>query len=126
MGTVTCEWCGREHAIDALCVARTRWSRRGFLALFGAGVIGASFVHALPTPDVCTATYQIWPDVYTANYRMWFEVGRQGGKTSAAFAAGVNGLILQREAEKQLAHPAPLSLSDLIDHIALVHGRSED
>lgn len=45
---MTCEWCGHEHAIDALCGSRPRWTRRGFLALFGAGVLGASFVHALP------------------------------------------------------------------------------
>jgi hypothetical protein len=35
-----CEWCGHEHARDALCTSRPKWSRRGFLALFGAGVAG--------------------------------------------------------------------------------------
>jgi hypothetical protein len=41
-----CEWCGHEHPITALCLSRPKWSRRGFLGLVGAAIIGA----ALPTP----------------------------------------------------------------------------
>lgn len=40
--TLTCDWCGHAHAREALCAARPKWSRRGFLALFGAGIAGAA------------------------------------------------------------------------------------
>lgn len=43
-----CEWCGHEHAREALCSARPKWSRRGFLAMFGAGVAGLAF--GVPAP----------------------------------------------------------------------------
>lgn len=35
-----CEWCGHEHAREALCSQRPKWSRRGFLALMGAAAVG--------------------------------------------------------------------------------------
>ena len=35
-----CEWCGYAHAQTALCTKRPTCGRRGFLAMFGAGVIG--------------------------------------------------------------------------------------
>lgn len=35
-----CEWCGHTHPREALCERRPKWSRRGFLALFGAGIAG--------------------------------------------------------------------------------------
>jgi len=38
---MTCEWCGHDHAREALCTKRPTWGRRGFLALFGAGIVGA-------------------------------------------------------------------------------------
>lgn len=43
-----CEWCGEEHEQTALCAGRPKWSRRGFLALFGAGIAGAALAHVLP------------------------------------------------------------------------------
>ena len=35
-----CEWCGHDHDEAALCTERPTWGRRGFLALFGAGIAG--------------------------------------------------------------------------------------
>ena len=35
-----CDWCGHEHARTALCTKRPTWGRRGFLALFGCGLVG--------------------------------------------------------------------------------------
>lgn len=43
-----CEWCGHEHDVTALCTKRPKWSRRGFLALAGAAVVGA-VLPSLPT-----------------------------------------------------------------------------
>ncbi len=33
-----CEWCGSDHPVTALCTKRPRWSRRGFIGLFGVGL----------------------------------------------------------------------------------------
>ena len=38
--TNLCEWCGHPHEREALCASRPTWGRRGFLALFGAGLAG--------------------------------------------------------------------------------------
>ncbi len=48
-----CEWCGHEHDQAALCTDRPTWGRRGFLALFGAGIAGLAVtgVTGLPWPD---------------------------------------------------------------------------
>lgn len=43
-----CEWCGHDHDQAALCTERPTWGRRGFLALFGAGIAGMA-VTGLPT-----------------------------------------------------------------------------
>jgi hypothetical protein len=53
MGTIatTCDWCGHAHPVAALCARRPTWGRRGFLALVGAGLVGA----ALPAPSVVHA-----------------------------------------------------------------------
>lgn len=48
---MTCEWCGHEHARDALCRSRPKWSRRGFLSLFGAGIAGLVVAPSLPVSD---------------------------------------------------------------------------
>lgn len=47
-----CEWCGNEHDKSVLCTSRPKWSRRGFLALFGTGIAGA--VVAVKVPFVQT------------------------------------------------------------------------
>jgi hypothetical protein len=44
-----CEWCGGEHDQAALCRSRPKFSRRGFLALFGAGIAGVAAAQILPT-----------------------------------------------------------------------------
>lgn len=44
-----CEWCGQTHAKDQLCASRPKWSRRGFLALFGAGIAGAVVAAKIPS-----------------------------------------------------------------------------
>jgi hypothetical protein len=38
----TCEWCGHPHQVIELCTKRPRWSRRGFLALAGAALVGCA------------------------------------------------------------------------------------
>jgi hypothetical protein len=43
-----CEWCGHEHAVTALCAKRPKWSRRGFLAMAGAALVGIA-AKGLPT-----------------------------------------------------------------------------
>lgn len=45
-----CEWCGHDHDQAALCTQRPTWGRRGFLALFGAGIAGLA-VTGLSTSD---------------------------------------------------------------------------
>jgi hypothetical protein len=50
-----CEWCGHEHERAALCASRPKWSRRGFLALFGAGIAGAALGGATGWKDT------LWP-----------------------------------------------------------------
>lgn len=51
---MTCEWCGHEHAREALCTKRPTWSRRGFIALFGAGLAGLALpgIPLSPPPTV--------------------------------------------------------------------------
>lgn len=53
IGTVQCDWCGHDHPVMALCSRRPKWSRRGFLALAGAALVGA----ALPVPPA-TVVYE--------------------------------------------------------------------
>jgi metallophosphoesterase superfamily enzyme len=36
-----CDWCGHDHPAAALCAARPKWGRRGFLALAGAALVGS-------------------------------------------------------------------------------------
>lgn len=43
-----CEWCGHDHAVTQLCQARPKWSRRGFIGLLSAAVVGAT----LPIPSL--------------------------------------------------------------------------
>lgn len=43
----TCDWCGHQHPVTALCSQRPTWGRRGFLALVGAALVGAA-LPALP------------------------------------------------------------------------------
>ncbi len=50
-----CDWCGAAHSRDALCTSRPKWSRRGFLALFGAGMAGL----AIPPGDVAGKTLTV-------------------------------------------------------------------
>lgn len=59
VATDRCEWCEHEHARDALCTSRPKWSRRGFLALFGAGVAGLAVAPSLPQSDTFEAWYAI-------------------------------------------------------------------
>lgn len=40
--TNQCEWCGHDHPVTALCTKRPTWSRRGFLQLAGAAIVGAA------------------------------------------------------------------------------------
>jgi hypothetical protein len=68
---VTCEWCGHEHAREALCTSRPKWSRRGFLSLFGAGIAGLAVAPSLGVRSV-------GPEVVID---MAFTAGRRGGKT---------------------------------------------
>lgn len=56
---MTCEWCGHEHARDALCTSRPKWSRRGFLSLFGAGIAGLAVAPALATSDAARQLRQL-------------------------------------------------------------------
>ena len=35
-----CEWCGHRHPRERLCSKRPTWSRRGFLEIFGVGIVG--------------------------------------------------------------------------------------
>ena len=46
-----CDWCGHTHPVTTLCSKRPTWGRRGFLALLGAGLVGA----ALPQLTARTA-----------------------------------------------------------------------
>lgn len=68
---MNCEWCGHEHPVTALCLARPKWSRRGFLGLVSAAIIGA----VLPTPDFWHSRQQLNPLVTPE----WFtrEIARQ-------------------------------------------------
>ena len=59
----TCEWCGHEHSQVAICSSRPKWSRRGFLALLGAGLAGL----AVPTMPVET-----WPMVVIPSVETWW------------------------------------------------------
>ena len=45
---MTCDWCGHDHHVTALCAKRPKWSRRGFLALTGAALAG-SLLPRLPS-----------------------------------------------------------------------------
>ena len=47
-----CEWCGHDHDQAALCTQRPTWGRRGFLALFGAGIAGLALTGLSTEPDV--------------------------------------------------------------------------
>ena len=58
-----CEWCGHEHPQTAICSSRPKWSRRGFLALLGAGLAGL----AVPTMPVET-----WPMVVIPSDETWW------------------------------------------------------
>ena len=51
---VECKWCKEEHSIESLCQVRPRWGRRGFLSLFGMGLIGSvlPLSSLLPTPNL--------------------------------------------------------------------------
>lgn len=50
--STNCEWCGHEHSRDALCTKRPKWSRRGFIAMFGMGVAGLALGRLnLPRPE---------------------------------------------------------------------------
>ena len=53
-GNQMCEWCGHTHEQTALCTKRPKWSRRGFLALFGAGLVGMAVtgLQPLSEPDL--------------------------------------------------------------------------
>ncbi len=44
-----CEWCGHEHRREQLCEGRPKWSRRGFLSLFGVGLAGLVLAPSLPS-----------------------------------------------------------------------------
>jgi hypothetical protein len=69
---MTCEWCGHEHARDALCTSRPTWSRRGFLALFGAGIAGLAVAPQLAAQPV-------------VDVDVWVTAGIRGGKTLTSF-----------------------------------------
>ena len=45
-----CDWCGREHDVRALCSARPKWGRRGFLSFMGIGALGLAANPAWPAP----------------------------------------------------------------------------
>ena len=69
-----CEWCGEAHAREALCQARPKWSRRGFLALLGTGAAGLVLADKLPG---------LAGEAYVAEYRMFWQAGVRAGKTRA-------------------------------------------
>jgi len=52
-----CEWCGHQHEASALCQQRPKWGRRGFLALFGAGLAGSVLSTALPDVETMAFSY---------------------------------------------------------------------
>lgn len=64
---MTCEWCGHEHARDALCSGRPRWSRRGFLAMFGAGVAGLALAPSLPLGPQPEPWQALYAPIVTSN-----------------------------------------------------------
>lgn len=54
-----CEWCGAVHDPAALCHARPRWTRRGFLALAltgGAALVIAPLMAQIAAPVLPTIT----------------------------------------------------------------------
>lgn len=57
---MTCEWCGHDHARDALCTSRPKWSRRGFLSLFGAGIAGLAVAPSLAIERACPTFEPMW------------------------------------------------------------------
>lgn len=63
---MTCDWCGHEHAMTALCAKRPTWGRRGFLAMLGAAAVGAA-LPALPDPakrfKCCAIDVAVGPDL---------------------------------------------------------------
>jgi hypothetical protein len=74
-----CEWCGHEHARDALCTSRPKWSRRGFLSLFGAGIAGLAVAPSLSSQAKAVSAVSALSDAAA------FVAGRRGGKTLAGF-----------------------------------------
>lgn len=77
---MTCEWCGHEHAREALCTSRPKWSRRGFLALMGAAAVGAALDPSLllkPAAPALRASHWITLDEGVASrvlFQMSFKV----------------------------------------------------
>lgn len=57
---MTCEWCGHEHAVTALCTKRPTWGRRGFLQLLGMAAVGlAAGGLPLPAPEPPWRTFRL-------------------------------------------------------------------
>lgn len=71
---VTCDWCGNDHDVRALCSARPKWTRRGFLALGLAAGVGAMLptVPALNREFASPVTCALWSPL---------DVDRVGGIT---------------------------------------------
>lgn len=65
-----CEWCGHDHAKDALCASRPKWSRRGFLALFGAGIAGAVVAAKIPFAEASGNGYTVG-GINRATFSFW-------------------------------------------------------
>jgi hypothetical protein len=66
-----CEWCGDEHPVTALCTKRPKWGRRGFLALFGAGVAGLLVAPAVPVTEPEWISVRFVGDPVNVETQIW-------------------------------------------------------
>lgn len=82
-----CEWCGHEHARDALCTSRPKWSRRGFLSLFCTGIAGLAVAPSLSPQAKAVSAVSALSDAGV--FDAAFVAGRRGGKT----AAGIDAIL---------------------------------